>query len=246
MNCLILAAGHGSRLRAMGESKPLVAVAGRPLVEHVVRSAAAAGATRFTVVTGNEAEPVEALLEELAARIGQEIATVRLKDWDRPNGHSVVAGAERIEGDYLLMMADHLFDPAIARRLIKAPPIDGVRLAVDRELDNELVDLDDVTKVETDASGTILKIGKQLESYDAFDTGLFRASAALRPAILEAIAEGRPGSLSDGVQRLADERRAATIDVSGSFWIDVDDPKSHALAEAHLVAGREGPDRAST
>ncbi len=237
MNCLILAAGHGSRLRAIGQSKPLVKVAGRPLIEHVVRSAAAAGATRFTVVTGNQAEPVEAVLAALGQGIGREIATVRLQNWDRPNGYSVLAGAERIEGDYLLMMADHLFDPAIARRLIEAPTVDGVRLAIDRSLDNPRVDLDDVTRVETDEEGAIVAIGKKLDKYDAFDTGLFRATPALRSAISDAIAEGRSGSLSDGVQRLAGQGRAVTLDVTGAYWIDVDDPHSHALAEAHLVGG---------
>jgi len=33
MKCLILAAGRGSRLTAEGDSKPLVTVAGLPLIE---------------------------------------------------------------------------------------------------------------------------------------------------------------------------------------------------------------------
>jgi len=44
MECLILAAGQGSRLRQQGESKPLVSVLGIPLLERVIRSAMDAGA----------------------------------------------------------------------------------------------------------------------------------------------------------------------------------------------------------
>jgi 1L-myo-inositol 1-phosphate cytidylyltransferase len=226
MNCLIIAAGHGSRLREISSSKPLTPVAGKPLIEHVILAAAAGGASAFTVVTGHEADRVEAFL----AGLDQPIESVRVADWDLPNGHSVLAGARRIDGDYLLMMADHLFDPDIVRRLIAAPPA-ALTLAVDRDLANPLLDLDDATKVETGSAGAILRIGKALEHFDAIDTGLFRAT----PALAEAIGAGG-GSLSEGVQRLADRGKAHTLDATGSRWLDVDDPAALAKAEAMLAS----------
>jgi choline kinase len=225
VNCLIIAAGHGSRLRPISPSKPLTPVAGLPLIEHVIRAAAAGGATAFTVVTGHEAERVEAFLGTLDL----PVRTVRVADWDLPNGHSVAAGAAAIAGDYLLAMSDHLFDPAIVARLIAAPAA-GLILAVDRDLANPLIDMDDATRVETGAGGAIVAIGKGLAAFDAIDTGLFRAT----PALAAAIGEGG-GSLSEGVQRLADRGGAATIDVTGLFWLDVDDPP--ALAKAETVLG---------
>ena len=234
MNCLIIAAGHGSRLRDVSPSKPLTPVAGIALIERVIRSAAEGGATAFTVVTGYEAEQVEAFLATLA---GFRIQTVRVADWDLPNGHSVAAGAAHIDGDYLLAMADHLFDPAIARRLIEAPPA-SLTLAVDRDLANPLLDMDDATKVETGPDGAIRAIGKALARFDAIDTGLFRAT----PALAEALDGG--GSLSAGVQRLADRGAARTLDATGLFWLDVDDPAALAKAEAHLRS-REAKGRAT-
>lgn len=233
MKALIIAAGHGSRLREVSPSKPLTPVAGTPLIEHVVRAAAAGGAEGFVVVTGHEAARVEAFLADLAARTGIAVETVRIADWDRPNGHSVVAGASAIAGDYLLMMADHLFDPGIVRALIAAPPA-PLLLAVDTDLGNPRLDLDDATKVAT-RDGAILRIGKTLEHYDAVDTGLFRASPALGEAIRAAVAAGGTGSLSEGVQRLADEGRARALDVGGARWLDVDDPAALAKAEAMLA-----------
>ena len=221
MNCLIIAAGHGSRLRPISPSKPLTPVAGTPLIEHVIRAAAAGGASAFTIVTGHEAARVEAFL----ATLDFPIRTVRVADWDLPNGHSVAAGAATIDGDYLLMMADHLFDPAIVARLIAAPAA-ALTLAVDRDLANPLIDMDDATKVETSADGAIVRIGKTLDRFDAIDTGLFRATPALAAG---------GGSLSEGVQRLADRGIAATLDVTGLFWLDVDDPAALARAEAQLA-----------
>lgn len=235
MNCLILAAGFGSRLRALSDSKPLTLVAGMPLIEHVIGRAAAGGATRFTVVTGHQADRVEAFLDELSARLGLPVRTVRVADWSLANGHSVLAGSAMIDGDYLLTMADHLFDPAIVRTLVAAPRADML-LAVDRALDGPLLDIDDATKVMVSAEGAIRAIGKTIPSYNAIDTGLFLATPALAAALREVVAEGGAGSLSEGVQRLADRGRAHTVDVTGMAWIDVDDPRCHALASAVIDA----------
>lgn len=225
MDCLIIAAGHGSRLREVSPSKPLTPVAGVPLIERVIRAAATGGATRFVVATGHEAERLERFL----ATLPFHIEPVRVADWDLPNGHSVLAGAARIAGDYLLTMSDHLFDPAIVAGLIAAPPA-ALTLAVDRDLAGPLLDMDDATKVETGEGGTIVRIGKTLASFDAIDTGLFRAT----PALAGAIGAGG-GSLSEGVQRLADRGEAATLDVTGLRWLDVDDPAALAKAEAMLA-----------
>lgn len=235
MNCLIIAAGHGSRLRSVSESKPLTPVAGTAMIERIIRAAAAGGATAFTVVTGHQAERVEAFLDELGVRTGLSIGAVRTQDWDRPNGYSVLSGADAIAGDYLLTMSDHLFDPAIVRALIAEQSEAGVTLAVDRDLANRLLDMDDATKVAVSDDGSIRRIGKILERFDAVDTGLFRATPALAEAIRAAIADGGAGSLSEGVQRLADEGRARTVDVTGTFWLDVDDPPSLVHAEAALA-----------
>ena len=236
MNCVILAAGLGTRLRGVSDSKPLTQVAGRPLIEHVVRRAAHAGASRFVVVTGHQADRLEPFLVELRQRLALPISFERAEDWMRPNGFSVLAGSARIEGDYLLLMSDHLFDPQIAGRLIAASDSAAdLILAVDGNLAGELVDLADVTKVEVASDGRIVRIGKELERYNAFDTGLFRAGPGLAEAIRADIADGGPGSLSAGVQRLAAAGRARTMDIGAARWIDVDDRRMLALAE-RLVA----------
>jgi choline kinase len=229
MNCLILAAGHGSRLRGVSESKPLTPVAGRPLIAHVIEAARAAGASAFTVVTGHEAERVEAFL----AGLDVPIECVRLSDWDKPNGHSALAGALATEGGCLLLMSDHLFDPEIARRVVAAGQASGaaLTLAIDRDWRRESLDLDDATKVALDGD-RIAGIGKQLDRFDAVDTGIFYVQPALPVAIRAAVDAGKAGSLSDGVQLLADVGEARVADATGLFWLDVDDPAALAKAEA--------------
>ncbi|WP_298169875.1 NTP transferase domain-containing protein [Novosphingobium sp.] len=241
MDAVIIAAGYGSRLASLSPSKPLTPVCGVPLIEIGIRQAAAAGVTRVVVVTGHRADAVEDFLAELAQHVDVEIETVRVDDWSKPNGFSVMAGASRCGGDYLLMMADHMFDSAIlaALRSVGSETRD-VTLAIDRHTESPLVDPDDATWVKLDASGFINAIGKTIPAWDAVDCGAFLATPRLAEAIAAAIAAGKSGSLSDGMQLLADRGRAATYDIGGAWWMDVDDPRAHDLAEQlaprHLTA----------
>lgn len=244
MDAVIIAAGYGSRLRDLSDSKPLTPVAGIPLIELGVRQARAAGVRRVVVVTGHEADRVEAFLADLSRRVDVELVAERVADWSLPNGFSVMAGAACVAEmggrDYLLMMADHIFSAEILTRLASEGAADrGVTLAVDRRIDNPLVDPDDATWVHTDAAGRIQAIGKTIATFDAVDCGAFLATPELAEAIAAVIAAGKAGSLSDGMQSLADRGRAATMEIAGAWWLDVDDPRAHAIAEA------EAPERLS-
>ncbi|MEO8925640.1 MAG: NTP transferase domain-containing protein [Caulobacteraceae bacterium] len=232
MKGLIVAAGQGTRLRDIAPSKPLAVVRGVPLIEHVIDAAHAGGVSEFVVVTGYEGARLEAFLRRLAARRDLAIVTVRNPDWRASNGLSVMAAAPYLDERFILMMADHLFDPTLLSDLIATPEKPGaVVLAVDRRLDNPLVDLEDVTRVETDGAGDILRIGKLIEPYDAFDTGVFLASQALIEAIGEDMAAGGAGGISGGMNRLAGRGRAHTFDIGARFWLDVDDAVAHGHAE---------------
>ncbi|HEX9931913.1 MAG TPA: NTP transferase domain-containing protein [Allosphingosinicella sp.] len=239
MQCLIIAAGQGSRLRSKAASKPLAEIAGRPLIAHVIQRARAGGATSFVVVTGYAGRGLEEFLARFSADEGVAIDCVRNEEWRRPNGVSVAAAAPRLAERFLLVMSDHLVDPGIVAETIAAPERGDLCLAVDRAIDNPLIDLDDATKVVTGEDGRIVRLGKAIEGYDAIDTGVFRCGKALIDAIGASVAAGGQGSLSEGVQRLADKGRAFTVDIGGRWWLDVDDPRALALAQTRLGEAKE-------
>ena len=232
MQALIVAAGQGVRLRDIARSKPLALVNGVPLIERVIENARRGGIDKFVVVTGYEGRRVESFLKRLADRKSTDIVTVRNLAWRQSNGLSVVAAEASLDDRFVLMMADHLVDPSIIADLIARPAApDEVILAIDRRLDNLLVDLDDVTRVRSDAEGRIVAIGKLLEDYDAFDTGVFLASRRLIAAIREDVDAGGTGGISEGMRRLATAGLAKTFDVGDRFWLDVDDSVAHRHAE---------------
>ncbi len=231
MQGLIVAAGQGTRLRDIARSKPLALVQGKPLIEHVIEAGCEAGVERFVVVTGYEGGRVERFLRRLSARTGTPIATVRNLAWERANGVSVIVAEPFLDDRFVLLMADHLVEPLLISELLAVEPAHGeVILAVDKRLNNPLVDLADVTRVSTDGE-RIAAIGKNLEPYDAFDTGVFLACHSLIDAIRDDIATGGVGGISGGMTRLAARGLARAFDIGERFWLDVDDPAAHSQAE---------------
>lgn len=241
LGCVIIAAGRGSRLAARAPSKPLLPVAGTALIDRALDAARAAGARRFVVVTGYAGAEVERHLRSKAAADGLVLSTVRNEEWEKENGLSVLK-ARPFAGDrFLLVMADHIFDPALLEGLRSQPVADGeIVLAVDRRTDgpHPFVDLEDVTRVR-DADGRIAAIGKSLPEYNAFDTGAFYCTPALFEALEASQAKG-DYSLSGGIKVLAAGGKARTWDIGGLFWIDVDDDRALAKAERAVAEGLDG------
>lgn len=231
---LIVAAGMGTRLRAKGDLKPLVKLAGTPLIEHAINTAISAGITRITVVTGYHNEILDQFLYSLGRRREWDIRTIHNPDFMYPNGLSVLKAAPLLKDRFCLAMCDHFLEPSLYQRLLSHPlGSREVALAVDKRLSNSFVDLEDVTKVRL-AGCKIRNIGKDIAMYNAFDTGVFHASTALFEAIEKSGRDKSDYSISGGIKVLAAEELAIGVDIGDSHWIDVDSPGMHALASEWL------------
>ena len=242
MKCLILAAGDGGRLSQKCDPKTLVRFAGLPLIEHSIATAQQAGVTEFYVVTGYASERVEALLTEISRRRRVRITPIHNPKWELGNGLSLLAGRERIDEPFLLLMADHVLDRGILDRLLSEPLEDGeVILAGDSGVEeNQFIDLDDVTKLLT-SDRQLIEIGKQLETYNAFDTGAMLCSPQVFGAAEESVRSGDP-SVSGAIRCLATEGKVSVVDVQGHDWVDVDTPNDLRNAEKLLYAKLSKPE----
>ncbi len=233
---LVLAAGLGSRLG--GEvPKPLFRVLGLPLLARTLYTLQRGGVTDAYVVIGHEAERIRAEMERWQ-RPGLRVHWVFNPDWKEPNGISVLAAESELDEPFFLTMTDHLFRPEAVRALAERGAPEGIDLVVDYDVDSVL-DLEDATKVMV-RDGRIVRIGKELDDFDAIDTGVFLATPALFGAIREASADGQ-SSLSAGVQRLALTGKARVTDVGEYLWQDVDTPEDLAAAERKLLAALTKP-----
>jgi len=245
MKCLIIAAGKGSRLQQRGNSKPLIPLLGIPLIERVIRAALEAGADEFYIVIGYQGEQVRDFLARLAARLAIRITPLVNDHWDKENGVSVLKARDVLHEPFLLLMADHLFDPDLVRPLTMLTLGDGeIALLVDGNTRNPLIDMEDVTRVKVEdgqvehgpmENKNIRDIGKGLANFTGFDTGIFLCSPAIFKALEQSQAKDGDTTLSGAVRVLAAEGRAKAIPADG-FWIDVDDPAAFKKAEQALLA----------
>jgi 1L-myo-inositol 1-phosphate cytidylyltransferase len=237
MNCLIVAAGMGGRLRQRGQSKPLVPVNGVRLLERVITRARSAGVERFFVVSGYRGEELRAALDVFSAREAVPIVHISNDEWQRGNGVSVLKARPFLDGPFLLTMCDHLVDPDILRDLIASTlEPDTVTLAVDFNVAGSINDLDDVTRVMC-SNGRIVHIGKVIRDFNAIDTGVFFCTPVIFDA-LEASQSAGDDSISGAMNVLAREDKARVFDIQGRLWLDVDDPATLDKAETLLNAGR--------
>ncbi len=233
-DCLIVAAGQGTRLKGLGDSKPLIELNGIPLIEHAMRSAHGAGVNNFVVVTGYQSERVCEFLKQVSARTNWNIKTRFNPDFLSENGLSVLAAEPDLSGEFYLAMCDHVVEPSLYDELAKADlPSEAVGLGVDYRMQNPMVDLEDVTRVELERE-YITHIGKTLTSYSAFDTGIFRAGPSLFAAIQTSRERTGDCSISGGMELLASQKLAIGIDTGNSDWIDVDSVPMHKLASSWL------------
>src|SRR5882672_788160 len=233
--CLILAAGNGTRIRTIsgGLPKPLVDFRGKPIIEHIVQRAHRAGIESFVIVVGYRSDLIRNWFE--GRSLGVSVTFVENPDYHKANGVSALKARNAIHENFLLLMADHLFEPETAETLIQQPlGSDEVILAVDPNIDR-VFDLDDATKVLRNGD-RIVDIGKEIAHYDALDTGMFLCSPALFDRLELAKRDG-DCSLSDGMRHVAREQKLRAFDIGHAHWHDVDSPE--ALVHAEKVFERD-------
>jgi 1L-myo-inositol 1-phosphate cytidylyltransferase len=229
---VVLMAGSGSRLRVGGAKlpKPLTPVLGRPLISYTFEALAHAGITTAHAVVGYESDELIAKVRALVPRV-LSVHFIENPAWEKQNGVSLLAAANHVGSPFLLTMSDHLFDASIVDLLLRGAVPEQLNLAIDRKLDS-IFDLADAMKVQT-RGDKIAALGKELDRYDAIDTGLFVCPSEIFAYLDNAKCDG-DCSLADGVRAMARDGKARAIDIGDAWWQDVDTPAMLAAAEETL------------
>ncbi|MDX2166230.1 MAG: NDP-sugar synthase [Deltaproteobacteria bacterium] len=154
MKAGVIAAGTGERLLAAGITtpKPLIEVAGKPLVDHVLDAIAAAGIESAACIFNAE-PPADAVAAHCRARAGAPRLTI-VRRTTPSSMESLFSLAPHLQDErFLLLTVDALFPPRVLRDFLAAaaghPDADAV-LALTDHIDDEkplYAALDDAARV---------------------------------------------------------------------------------------------------
>jgi len=243
MKAIILSAGQGKRLRPLTEATPkcLLPVRGEaPVLEVQLQALAECGVDEAIVYVGFGAEQVE----RFVAR--RQPGGIRVRTVFNPffavsdNLATCWLAREHMQGEFLILNGDTLFEPAVLRRLL-ASPMAPLTLTINEKQDYD----DDDMKVSLTRTSQLVAVGKDLDAriVDGESIGLmlFRSAGAehFRKLIDEAI-RGK-----DAIQRwylsivneMAQQSAVATLAITGLWWGELDSPED--LAELRTALGDE-------
>ena len=223
---VVLAAGRGTRMRDLTNDvpKPMIAVRGKPILQHIVEGLRGAGVTRILIVVGYRADVVRQALGDGSA-LGVEIEYVAQEVQDG-TGKVVELAREFVGRDpFVLVYGDIIVDPSNYQRLVRLEP--------DAEAIVSVKQNEDVSK------GGAVFLNQQFELIDLrekpqpgeptspwYNAGLY----AFRPSIFDFTArlERSPRGeyeLTDAIRALAQSgKKVRTLELSGD-WFDVRDPE---------------------
>jgi 1L-myo-inositol 1-phosphate cytidylyltransferase len=237
-DAVIIMAGSGSRLRRSGENlpKPLISLTGRPLISYTLDTLAEAGIATIHAVIGFESDSLRAGIMPLIPP-GMNLFWIENPEWQKQNGISVLAAAASVNAPFILTMGDHIFEDSIVDLLLRSSNTNELTLAVDQKLDS-IFDRDDAMKVQT-REDRVVAIGKNLEDYDAIDTGVFVCSPEIFTYLEKAKRDG-DCSLADGVRLMSADGKVRAIDIGDAWWQDVDSVETLEHARKLIATKNNG------
>ncbi len=128
MQAVVLAAGEGTRMRPLTETvpKPMLPVADRPLCAHTADAAVDAGADELVIVVGYEADTVRSYFGDAYRGVPVSIAVQRQQ---RGTADAVRAARERLDGPFVVLNGDNIYDPeGIAALFDSAPAVAAIEV----------------------------------------------------------------------------------------------------------------------
>ncbi|MCA9410436.1 MAG: NTP transferase domain-containing protein [Candidatus Omnitrophica bacterium] len=228
MKALILAAGRGTRMGNMTEDlpKPMIPVAGKPILERILIGLKRAGVEDFGLITGYKSEVVQGYFGDGRDR-GVRIEYFQQTELDG-TAKALLLGKEAIGGsDFFLSWGDILVDPSnypMMREKFEAGGVDAV------EAVNEMEDPYRGSSVVFDEAGIVQRIiekppkGTAPSPYNG--SGIF----CFHPAVFE-FAERVPISprgeyeLPQALQMMIEAGKKIRAHPIEGYWGDVGTPE---------------------
>ncbi len=238
MNVIVLAAGTGSRLRPLTDElpKPLVRLAGKPLIRHTLdmfsqlEQCADSG---IIVVGGYRFDTLQNYLRtSIPVSVKEKVTLLENTRYTEGNLITLITAMKYLVGDVLIMNADHVYPVELMNTFLDWDS-DDIRIACD--FDRNLTH--DDMKVLLDSEGYLKMIHKKLTEFSGGYIGMTLVPAIKMDVYRNAILEiqdsiGNEAVVENVLEFLGDSSDAPKmVDLSGFGWLEIDTTDDLAKAE---------------
>ncbi len=220
MHAVILAAGAGRRLWPLTayRPKPMLPVAARPIIAHVIETATAAGVDAVTLVVGYKADRIREYVGD-GARFDVPVTYVD-QQHQLGTAHAVAQAAAAVDDVFLVLNGDQIVDAAAIAAVIDAAdeqtPVMAVT-AVDDPIAYGVVTVEDGWVTAIDEKPTQTTSGLINAGIYGFDTSIFGVIEGLSPDVAGEL------SLVAAIEQCVEDAGVAAVSTSGR-WVDVTAP----------------------
>ncbi|MBI3568146.1 MAG: NTP transferase domain-containing protein [Gemmatimonadetes bacterium] len=234
MRAVILAAGRGTRLRAVHEPpKCLLPIGGVTLLERYLTTFDALGVAT-TVVAGYRADAVRACVRAAAPRAPRAPCDVLVNDeYELGSIVSLAVGLRAVDDALLLLDGDVFFHPALLQRLVRSPHPNVLLVDIGSSFTGEeyMAGLD-AGRVRT-LRRALVSGHEETGEWVGFARLAADATARLRAAVDRQVAAGATsGGYEDALASLLPDVHVRAVPTDGLPWVEIDFPEDVARAEA--------------
>lgn len=232
MKAVILAAGEGTRLEPLTElrPKPMLPIANKPLLEHVLESVVEAGVEEVVFVVGYKRERIQDHFGDGDAW-GVDI-TYAVQDPPRGTGDALLQAEPYIGEDFIALNGDRIIEAdAIQTVMDRRRETGDVCLAVTRVADPTLYGVVELDGEEVTAIRE--KPPAHLVTSDLINAGVYGFGPDVFAAIRETETHGEL-ALTDTLTNLMASRRVCAVRFDGP-WLDVTYPWDLVAVNASVL-----------
>lgn len=227
MKAAVLAAGEGVRLQPLTATRPkhLIRVGGKPILEHCLNELRASGIREVVVVVHYMADSIRRYFDD-GKKVGLKIEYVEQKV-ALGTGNAVSVVEPYVQGDFLVVNGDMLFDARAVKSLIELhqkekPAATMATVPVEKTEDYGIVELEDENRVKSITE----KPAREKSPSNLASAGIYVFTAEIFEKLRQILASAR-GELEipDALSLLISEKKAVMACKLGSKeWIDIGRP----------------------
>lgn len=232
---IVLAAGLGSRLRPMTNSRPkcMVKTAGKSILEYQIDAYKKAGVNKLVIVVGYEAAAVKQFCKHVS---GIEIIIVENEDYENTNNmYSFYLAAQHVKGSaFILNNADLAIDDDIIEKMISSPHESAIAVDTSQYIEESM-------KISVNDEGFISDISKKIQPENSAGCSIdfYKFSSTDGKIFIDVVTNiiKKEKNLKDwtevAMQRAFNNQtlKFRPFDIGKTRWVEIDNFDDLALAD---------------